>query len=74
MITLGSERVNSFTPKIKKYILPTFHRETYKLYYANLVAQSFFCSSRLRKAKFFILCHVILVMRLREKFELDHVE
>ena len=29
LINLRSERVNPFTPKFKKYVLPTFQREMY---------------------------------------------
>ena len=34
--------INPFTPKFKKYILPTFHTEMYKWCNENLVVQSFF--------------------------------
>ena len=47
------KQFNPFTPKLKKYILSTFHRERYKWYYENLVVQSFSVKSY-EKPKFFI--------------------
>ena len=64
---------NPFTPKFKKYTLPTFQSEMYKW---GTVAQTgsiiIFHLSMLWKAKFFILCDVIFLVRLQGKFELDH--
>ena len=53
------QKIKLTTPKLKKYIPRTF-----------LIQYSSFNLSKLWKAKFFILCDVILLMRLQEK--LDH--
>ena len=63
---------NPLIPEFKKYILPTFYRVMYTWCNENLEEQSFFYLSKLWKAKLFILCNVILLGRLKEKFELDH--
>ena len=61
--------LNPFTPKLKKYILPTFYREMWKWCDDNLVE---FGSTVIVHTKFFLLCDIILLARLQEKFELDH--
>ena len=62
---------NPFPPKFKKFILPTFQREMYKRGSENW-STIIFHRSKLWKAKFFILCDVIFLVRLWEKLEIDH--
>ena len=59
---------NSFTPTFKTYIIPTFQREMY--YWGSENWWSII--SKLQKAKFFILCDVIFLVRLQGNFEIDH--
>ena len=64
--------INPFSPKLKKYILPAFLKRNV------LVRQWGFCGiiifhlRKLWKAKFLILCDVILLVRLQGKFDIDH--
>ena len=55
LMTLGSERVNPFAPKFKKYILPTI-RELVRS--GSIIL---FHLSKQYKAMFFVLCDVILI-------------
>ena len=74
-LLLDSLRVsllNTFTPTIKKYILPTFLKtkcisEVVRI--GNIIISHL---SKLGKAKFFILCDVIFLVRLQGKFDIDH--
>ena len=65
---------NPFTPTFNKYILPTVQRETYKSEIMRIGAIIIFHLSKLHvwKAKFFMLCDVIFLMRLQGKFKIDH--
>ena len=63
-LLLGGKRSSSFTPKFKEYILPV-----YKVRIGSIII---FHLRKLWKAKFFILCDVIFLVRLQEKFEIDH--
>ena len=66
-----SSKLNPFTPKFKKYILPTFQWEMYKWGSENWLYNYLSFVSKLWKAKFFILCDVIfLVLGLQRKFEI----
>ena len=65
--------LDPFTPKFhsKKYMLPTFEKcisevvRIGSIYIFHLVGKKW-------KAKFFILCDVIFLVRLQGKFEIDH--
>ena len=61
---------NPFTPK--KYILPTFQREMYKRGSENRYSIIIFRLSKLWKAMFSTVCDVIFLVRLQEKFDIDH--
>ena len=61
-----------FTPKFKKYILSTFQRKMY----SEVVRTGsiiIFPLNKLWKAKFSLLCDVIFLVRLQEKFEIDRL-
>ena len=64
--------INPFTPTFKKYILPTFWREMYEWGSENIGSIIIFHLSKLSKAKFFIQCHVVCLVRLQRKFDFDH--
>ena len=61
-----------FTPKFKKYILPTFQKEMYKWggenCYSSMHKHFNFHLSELWKAQFFMLCDAIFLVRLQGKF------
>ena len=63
---------SSFQSVVVQNILPTFYREMYKCCSENLVVQSVFHLSKLWKTKFLLLCDVILLVRLEEKFGIDY--
>ena len=58
-----SQPFDPFTPKFKKYILPTF---------SVRIGNNHFHLNKLWNAKFSIPCDVIFLLRLQEKFEIDH--
>ena len=64
----GSSVLTVSLPSLKKYLLPTFYIEQCISDAMYIV----FHLSKLWKAKFFILCDIILLVRLQEKFELEH--
>ena len=55
-------------PGFKKYIFLTFLRRNV-VWIGSIIT---FHLSKLWKAKFFILCDVLFLVRLQEKFEIDH--
>ena len=61
-----------FHSQVQKYILPTLKREMYICEVVRIGKLIISHLSELRKAKFFILCDVIFLVRLQEKFEIDH--
>ena len=63
---------NYFTPKLKKYILPTFLKRNVWSEVVRSGSKIIFHLSKLWKAKFFILCDVIFLVRPQGKFETDH--
>ena len=65
--------LNSFAPKLKKYILPTFYRENVFYVVVN-IGSTIIChlSTKLWKAKFFMLSDVIFLVRQQGKFEIDY--
>ena len=75
LISLESERdypqacdgaFNPFIPKIKPF------KEKYISEVVRIGSIIIFHLSELWKAKFFLLCGVIFLVRLQEKFEIDH--
>ena len=66
--------IHLFTSKFKKYILPimSFWREMYMRGSENNYSIIIFHLSKLWKAKFSILRDVIFLVKLQEKFEIDH--
>ena len=69
-IDLGRKRchINPFTPKFKKYVLPTFGGEICEV--VRICSIFIFHVSKLWKAKFFILCGVIFLVRLQGNLKL----
>ena len=61
-------RVSPSTPKFKKYILSIVYKEKGKGEVVRIGSIIIFHSSKLWKAKFFILCDVIFLVRLQGKF------
>ena len=68
---LSSISPNPFTPKLKKVHSPNLQREMYSeaVRIGSIIIS---CVSKLVKAKFLILCDVIFLARLQEKFGNDH--
>ena len=62
LFELRSERVNPFTPKFKRYILPTRNVQVSEV--VRIGSIIIFHLSKLWIAKFFILCDVIFLVRL----------
>ena len=59
-------------PNSKKYILPTFLKEKCVSEAVRIGRIIIFHLSKLRKAKFFIMCGVIFQVRMKGEFEIDH--
>ena len=63
---------NPFTPKFKHYILPDFKEKCTNEVVTIGICISIFHLSELWKAKFFILCDVLILVGLQGKSEIDH--
>ena len=59
-------------PKFIKYILPSFYKEKCKSEVVRCGNIIIFYLSKQWKAKFFIVCDVIFLVRLQEKLEIDY--
>ena len=63
------EAVNPFPPEFEKYILPTRKCVSDVVSIGCIII---FHLPKLRNAKFSVLCDVIFLVRLQEKFDIDH--
>ena len=62
----------SFTPKFKKYILPTFQENCISEVVRIIVSISIFHLSKLWRANWFSYCVMLLfLVKLQEKFEIE---
>ena len=70
--TANPSNIKAFAPKFKKYIAKPFNEKCTVCEVVRIGSIIIFHLSKLLESKFFILCNVILMVRMQGKFEIDH--